>query len=119
MRGDRNDLSRVKSLVLFSVFSVSTFEDVVLDVMGSHCQEGILDQQHFGVSENLALGGDAMVLRNEEHFPVSPSALRATAPGNGAGAGARIPGRLPCMLRPALFSLMGQRRKSFHERKTR
>lgn len=59
-----------------------------------------------------------MVLRNEEHFPVNQSTLRAGAAGNGAGA--RTPGRLPCMLRPALFfSLMGQRRKSFHQRKAR
>lgn len=70
------------------------------------------------LSKTLALEGDAMVLRNEEHFLANQSTLRATAPGNGAGTGARIPGRLPCMLRPALFSLTGQRRKSLHERKT-
>lgn len=68
------------------------------------------------MSADLALGGDAMVLRREERFPVSQSALRAAAAGNGAGA--RTPGRLPGVLRPALFfSLTGQRRKSFHQRK--
>lgn len=110
----------MKFLVLPSTFLVSSFEEVVPDVTGSHCQEGILNLQCLGgtLSEKLALAGDAMVLRNQAHFPVNQSALKASAPGTGAGAGARIPGRLPCMLRPALFSLSGQRRKSFHERKT-
>lgn len=49
LRNNRNGLSCVKSLVLFSVFPVHTLEDVVLDVMGSHCQERIQNQQHFGI----------------------------------------------------------------------
>lgn len=62
-------------------------------------------------SENWTLEGDAMVLRNKEHFPVNESTLRVSAPGNRAGVNARIPRWFSCMLRPAFFSLMGQRRK--------